>query len=77
MTWSLASYTAQGAEGFGVLREDGTLVAPTDLKRWSSTLELLEDWARAPGRAAGPQPGRGAGGRATTPCCRRCGGRAR
>ena len=23
MTWSLASYTAQGAEGFGVLHEDG------------------------------------------------------
>ncbi len=44
MTWSLASYTAQGTEGFGVLREDGPLVAPTELKRWSSTLELLEDW---------------------------------
>ena len=47
MTWSLASYTAQGTEGFGVLREDGTLVAPTELKRWSSTLELLEDWPAA------------------------------
>jgi 2-keto-4-pentenoate hydratase/2-oxohepta-3-ene-1,7-dioic acid hydratase in catechol pathway len=47
MTWSLASYTARGAEGFGVLREDGTLVAPTELKRWSSTLELLEDWPAA------------------------------
>jgi 2-keto-4-pentenoate hydratase/2-oxohepta-3-ene-1,7-dioic acid hydratase in catechol pathway len=47
MTWSLASYTAQGAEGFGVLREDGALVAPTELKRWSSTLELLEDWPAA------------------------------
>ena len=47
MTWSLASYTAQGTEGFGVLREDGTLVAPTELKRWSSTLELLEDWETA------------------------------
>jgi len=47
MTWSLASYTAQGGEGFGVLREDGTLVAPTELKRWSSTLELLEDWPAA------------------------------
>ncbi|MFY9931983.1 MAG: fumarylacetoacetate hydrolase family protein [Streptosporangiaceae bacterium] len=49
MTWSLASYTAQGTDGFGVLREDGTLVAPTDLKRWSSPLELLEDWAAAEG----------------------------
>ena len=47
MTWSLASYTASGAQGFGVLREDGTLVAPTELKRWSSTLELLEDWPAA------------------------------
>ena len=47
MTWSLASYTANGAQGFGVLREDGTLVAPTDLKRWSSPLELLEDWPAA------------------------------
>ena len=47
MTWSLASYTAQGTEGFGVLREDGTLVAPTELKRWPSTLELLEDWPAA------------------------------
>ena len=47
MTWSLASYTAGGAEGFGVLREDGTLVGPADLKRWSSTLSLLEDWPAA------------------------------
>ena len=47
MTWSLASYTANGAAGFGVLREDGTLVTPTELKRWSSTLELLEDWPAA------------------------------
>jgi 2-keto-4-pentenoate hydratase/2-oxohepta-3-ene-1,7-dioic acid hydratase in catechol pathway len=45
--WSLASYTADGARGFGVLREDGTLVTPTDLKRWSGPLELLEDWAAA------------------------------
>jgi len=47
VTWSLASYTAGGAEGFGVLREDGTLVGPADLKRWSSTLSLLEDWPAA------------------------------
>ena len=45
MTWSLASYTA----GFGVLGEDGTLVAPTDLKCWASALELLEDWPVAEG----------------------------
>ena len=47
MTWSLASYTAHGAQGFGVLREDGALVAPADLKRWPSPLELLEDWPAA------------------------------
>jgi 2-keto-4-pentenoate hydratase/2-oxohepta-3-ene-1,7-dioic acid hydratase in catechol pathway len=46
-TWSLASYTAAGARGFGVLREDGTLVTPADLKRWSDPLELLEDWTAA------------------------------
>jgi hypothetical protein len=28
MTWSLASYTARGGPGFGVLREDGALVGP-------------------------------------------------
>jgi len=47
MTWSLASYTANGGTGFGVLREDGTLVAPPDLKRWGSPLDLLEDWPAA------------------------------
>src|SRR5262249_37327119 len=47
MTWSLASYTAAGITGFGVLREDGALVAPPDLKRWPGPLELLEDWAAA------------------------------
>jgi len=47
VTWALASYTADGAEGFGVLREDGALVGPADLKRWPSTLSLLEDWPAA------------------------------
>ena len=47
MTWSLASYAADGVQGFGVLREDGALVAPADLKRWPSALNLLEDWAAA------------------------------
>jgi 2-keto-4-pentenoate hydratase/2-oxohepta-3-ene-1,7-dioic acid hydratase in catechol pathway len=49
MSWSLASYTANGTTGFAVLREDGTLVAPMDLKRWTSTLELVEDWPAAEG----------------------------
>jgi len=47
VTWSLASYVAGGAEGFGVLRKDGALVGPADLKRWPSPLSLLEDWPAA------------------------------
>jgi 2-keto-4-pentenoate hydratase/2-oxohepta-3-ene-1,7-dioic acid hydratase in catechol pathway len=47
MTWSLASYTAAGTEGYGVLRADGTLVAPVDLKRWASPWELVSDWPAA------------------------------
>jgi 2-keto-4-pentenoate hydratase/2-oxohepta-3-ene-1,7-dioic acid hydratase in catechol pathway len=49
MTWSLATYTAQGTEGFAVLREDGALVAPLDLKRWASVMELVCDWPAAEG----------------------------
>jgi len=47
MTWSMATYQLDDAIGVAGLREDGILVAPPDLKRWSTTLEVLEDWARA------------------------------
>jgi 2-keto-4-pentenoate hydratase/2-oxohepta-3-ene-1,7-dioic acid hydratase in catechol pathway len=47
MSWSLATFTAAGTTGLGVLRQDGTLVAPTDLKRWASALELVCDWPAA------------------------------
>jgi 2-keto-4-pentenoate hydratase/2-oxohepta-3-ene-1,7-dioic acid hydratase in catechol pathway len=47
MTWSLATYSAPGSTGLGVLREDGTLVVPTDLKRWASGFELICDWQAA------------------------------
>ncbi|HYU84156.1 MAG TPA: fumarylacetoacetate hydrolase family protein [Kribbellaceae bacterium] len=47
MTWSLATYQLNGAVGVAALREDGTLVAPPDLKRWTTTLDVLEDWAHA------------------------------
>jgi len=47
VTWSLASYVAGGAQGFGVLREDGTLVAPAGLERWPTAMDLLEDWPAA------------------------------
>jgi 2-keto-4-pentenoate hydratase/2-oxohepta-3-ene-1,7-dioic acid hydratase in catechol pathway len=47
MNWSLATYAAGGTAGLGVLREDGTLVAPADLKRWATAMELLADWPAA------------------------------
>ena len=47
MSWSLATYTAGGTAGLGVLREDGTLVAPAELKRWATAMELLADWPGA------------------------------
>ena len=47
MTWSLASYTARGTRGLGVLREDGALVGPAGLERWPTSMDLLEDWPEA------------------------------
>jgi 2-keto-4-pentenoate hydratase/2-oxohepta-3-ene-1,7-dioic acid hydratase in catechol pathway len=47
MTWSLATYQRGDAIGLAALRADATLVAPPDLKRWTTMLELLEDWAQA------------------------------
>jgi 2-keto-4-pentenoate hydratase/2-oxohepta-3-ene-1,7-dioic acid hydratase in catechol pathway len=49
MTWSLATFQQNGTVGVAVLREDGTLVAPMDLKRWGSMLELVCDWRLAEG----------------------------
>ncbi len=45
MTWSLVTYQHNASTGLAVLRDDGTLVRPVDLKRWASMLELLADWA--------------------------------
>ncbi len=47
MSWSLATYAAGGTAGLGVLREDGTLVAPAHLKRWATAMDLLADWPAA------------------------------
>jgi 2-keto-4-pentenoate hydratase/2-oxohepta-3-ene-1,7-dioic acid hydratase in catechol pathway len=47
VSWSLATYAADGTTGLGVLREDGTLVVPADLKRWATAMELLGDWRAA------------------------------
>jgi 2-keto-4-pentenoate hydratase/2-oxohepta-3-ene-1,7-dioic acid hydratase in catechol pathway len=49
MTWSLVTYIHNGTAGVAVLRDDGTLVAPMDLKRWATMLELVSDWALAEG----------------------------
>jgi len=46
MTWSLVTYQRGDTIGVAVLREDGAVVAPPDLKRWTSMLELLGDWAQ-------------------------------
>jgi 2-keto-4-pentenoate hydratase/2-oxohepta-3-ene-1,7-dioic acid hydratase in catechol pathway len=47
VSWSLATYAADAIVGLGVLRPDGTLVAPADLKRWATAMELLADWPAA------------------------------
>jgi len=47
MTWSVVTYQRGDTTGLAVLRADGAVVAPPDLKRWASMLELLGDWAQA------------------------------
>ncbi len=52
MTWSLATYRRDAMVGLAALRADGALVAPPDLKRWTSALELLRGLVPGRGRAA-------------------------
>ncbi len=47
MTWSLATYQQGDTTGLAVLRQDGNLVSPPDLKRWATMLDLLDDWSQA------------------------------
>jgi 2-keto-4-pentenoate hydratase/2-oxohepta-3-ene-1,7-dioic acid hydratase in catechol pathway len=47
MMWSLATFERDGCPGLGVLRADGVLVAPVELKRWASMMELVSDWPTA------------------------------
>ena len=47
MTWSLATYSCHETTGIAVLRADGTLVAPAELKHWATMLELVSDWRSA------------------------------
>ena len=49
MMWSLATYRRGSVTGIAILHPDGTLVAPPDLKRWATMLELLDDWEQAQG----------------------------
>jgi 2-keto-4-pentenoate hydratase/2-oxohepta-3-ene-1,7-dioic acid hydratase in catechol pathway len=49
MTWSLVTYLHNGTAGVAVLRQDGMLVAPMELKRWATMLELMSDWTVAEG----------------------------
>ncbi len=45
--WSLATYQHRDTIGLGILRADGTLVGPPELKQWTTMLELLDDWQQA------------------------------
>ena len=47
MTWQLATYERNGTAGLAVLRADGSLAGPTELKRWPTMMELLADWEQA------------------------------
>ncbi|MGO9081081.1 MAG: fumarylacetoacetate hydrolase family protein [Streptosporangiaceae bacterium] len=47
MTFSLVTYHSGGDPQVGMLLPDGTLLAPPDLKRWPTMLDLLDDWAQA------------------------------
>jgi len=49
MTWQLSTYEWEGSTGLAVLRADGSLAAPTELKRWPTMMELLADWEEAAG----------------------------
>ena len=49
MTLSLATYLRSGAPGGAMLREDGTLVAPTGPEALGHPMELVEDWPQAEG----------------------------
>ena len=49
MTWQLSTYDRDGTSGLAVLRADGSLAGPPELKRWPTMMELLADWERAEG----------------------------
>ncbi len=47
MTWALATCRRGDTIDLAVLREDGAVVAPPELKQWATMLELLGDWRQA------------------------------
>ena len=49
MTWQLSTYGRDGTSGLAVLRADGSLAGPPELKRWPTMMELLADWEQAEG----------------------------
>ena len=49
MTWQLSTYERNGTSGLAVLRADGSLAGPPELKRWPTMMELLADWQQAEG----------------------------
>jgi 2-keto-4-pentenoate hydratase/2-oxohepta-3-ene-1,7-dioic acid hydratase in catechol pathway len=53
VNFSLTTYKTGGDPQVGVLRSDGVLVAPPELKRWSSMVDLLDHWPQAVGELAG------------------------
>ncbi len=55
MRYSLVTFSEDGEVGLGVLLAGEELVAPPELKRWASMLELLDDWPRAATLLAGLQ----------------------
>jgi 2-keto-4-pentenoate hydratase/2-oxohepta-3-ene-1,7-dioic acid hydratase in catechol pathway len=47
MTYSLVTYTDGGDARLGALLPGGELLAPPDLKRWATMLDLLGSWTQA------------------------------
>jgi len=47
MTYSLVTFTDGGGPRLGVLLATGELLAPPDLKRWATMVELLDSWTHA------------------------------
>src|ERR1700760_2919104 len=47
VNWQLCTYERDGTTSLAVLRADGSLAGPPELKRWPTMMELLADWDQA------------------------------